>query len=419
MLGYFDSLRTLLTLFEPTCPANEQVKFLRQLSREQLDALALESQKQDVAALFYSMLVELELANELDFSLKENLKQHYLFTATRNTLFLHEAEQLLSSLKAAGIPAAGLKGIYLLENLYSNIAARPMNDIDVLVRKKDLGDCLSITEKLGYVSSSYFRLSDKNIDTKHVPPIRKKSGAMVELHWTLLEEDEPFTIDFDALWGRMLPANIAKVETLTLGVEDLILHLCLHLTYQHYFNLGLRGLMDIALFIHKINQQIDWTRLTETAHAWGSERVTALTLSLVDTLLNIPIPAKVFTDLLPEGLEPSLLEQACFQLLDREKSEARLTPDLVKMNADQKLISKIRIGLQRIFIPRLALARIYGVNPKSPRIVWFYWVRLKYLVKVYGGTMRKLQSLKTSSQPALRKAENSYALHDWMSRKGG
>jgi len=77
-------------------------------------------------------------------------------------------------------------------------------------------------------------LDDQNIDTKHVPPMQKEGGAMVEVHWTLLEEDEPFTIDADALWERTVPARIANLDALALSVEDLVLHLCLHLAYQHY-----------------------------------------------------------------------------------------------------------------------------------------------------------------------------------------
>ncbi len=57
---------------------------------------------------------------------------------------------------------------------------------------------------------------------------------MVEVHWTLLKEDEPFTIDADALWERAVPARIANLDALALLLEDLVLHLCLHLAYQHY-----------------------------------------------------------------------------------------------------------------------------------------------------------------------------------------
>jgi hypothetical protein len=61
----------------------------------------------------------------------------------------------------------------------------------------------------------------------------KKGAPIVELHWTILEEEEPFSIDVEAMWARSVPAEIAGVGVRGLSVEDLLLHLSLHLTYQH------------------------------------------------------------------------------------------------------------------------------------------------------------------------------------------
>lgn len=174
-------------------------------------------------------------------------------------------------------------------------------------------------------------------------------------------------------------------------------------------------MLDIALVIHKFRPEIDWQKLILIARSWGAERVTLLALKLVETQLKVPIPAEVVNSLLPEGIPPSLLEQARSQLLGRERFGDQLTPDLVKMNTSRNLISKIKIGFQRIFIPRLALARLYNVPPTSPKIYGLYWVRLLYLIRTYGGTLNRLRNKDKTTGPALQKAERSYALHDWMS----
>ena len=412
-----DSLSALLKILEPGLSSDKLVDFFCQLDQEQYEALVDEARRQGLSALLYPMLVGSKNSFSPDFPQKEQLHRSYLATAVQNTLIMHDTELLLSSLQKAGIPAAGLKGVFLLENVYADPGARPMNDIDILVRKQDLGTCMHVLEQLGYSPTSYFSLSDQNIDTKHVPPMQKKGGALVEVHWTLLEEDEPFSIDFDALWDRMKPTRIANVDALSLGVEDLILHLCLHLTYQHYLQLGLRGLLDIALVIHKFRMEIDWTKLVQISKTWGSERVTALTLKLVETLLNVPIPSEVYASLLPEGIDPELIELARSQLLDRERFEDRLTPDMVELNATKNILKKLKIGLQRVFIPRIALARIYNVSPNSIKIVGFYWERLKYLVRNYGSTLLRLLKREEISDSALKKAETSYSLHDWMSKR--
>jgi len=140
-------------------------------------------------------------------------------------------------------------------------------------------------------------------------------------------------------------------------------------------------LLDIALVIHKFRPEIDWQKLILIAGSWGAESVTLLALKLVETQLKVPIPAELVNSLLPEGIPPSLLEQARSQLLGRERFGDQLTPDLVKMNTSRNLISKIKIGFQRIFIPRLALARLYNVPPTSPKIYGLYWVRLWWNTK--------------------------------------
>jgi hypothetical protein len=145
--------------------------------------------------------------------------------------------------------------------------------------------------------------------------------------------------------------------------------------------------------------------------------VTALTLKLVESQLNVPIPANVYTSLLlPERITPELLEKARSLLLEREQSVANLTPDLVEMSASKNLITKVKIGLQRVFIPRLALARIYNVPPNSLKIFGFYWVRLVDLFRSYGSTIIRLQQGEESTESARQEAELSYSLHDWMAR---
>ncbi len=416
MLEIFDPLRALLRILEAGRPADERYEFLCQFQPPQWEALIDEAAGQSLTPYLYRLLVEHEERNDLKLPQKDQLHLSYLSTAVRNTLILHEAQVLLSSLNKVGIAVAGLKGVFLLENVYGDIGARSMNDTDLLLKKQDLSACIEILQGLGYTPSTYFSLNDENTDTKHLPPMQKPGGTLVEVHWTLLEENEPFTIDAKTLWERAMPATIAEVDALALCVEDLILHLCLHLTYQHYLQLGLRSLLDVALVIHKFREEIDWQKLVQIAKSWGSERVTALTLKLVETLLNVPTPAEIYSALVPEGFDSELLENARALLLNREQFTDQLTPDLVDMNASGNILKKIKIGLQRVFLPRIALARIYNVSPSSPRIIGLYWLRLKHLIRNYGGTLRRLQSGEYSGS-ALQRAETSYSLHEWMTSR--
>ena len=215
MTQEFDPLKILLTLLSTDPALGELPDVVAHLDPGQWDTLVSEAYRQDLGPLLYSFLVRQKEAFTLPLPIKEKLNRTYLSTAVRNTLALHETEILLTAFQNVDIPAAGLKGIYLLEYVYADIGARSMNDIDILIRKQDLAACISTLQGLGYTSSTYFSLEDKNLDTKHLPPMQKSGGMMVEVHWTLLEEDEPFTIDAEALWVRTVPAKIANVDALT------------------------------------------------------------------------------------------------------------------------------------------------------------------------------------------------------------
>jgi len=237
-----------------------------------------------IKPLVYLRLKPLFWKATIPTSIQNDLRDACLHSARKNTLILHHAAKMLKALKAREIDVIGLKGIFLVENIYKNIAIRSFVDIDIMVRKVDLLTTISVLEELGYAMTTYFDFSDKNLDIKHVPPIINPDGLPVEIHWTILEEDEPFTINAESLWARAVPAKVAGVNALALSPEDLILHLCLHLAYQHSFNLGLRGLYDIAEVLRHFEGQVNWRALVLIAHDWGSERVTWLTLTLVREL---------------------------------------------------------------------------------------------------------------------------------------
>ncbi len=69
-----------------------------------------EAKNQAIPSILYSLLVELEKTCNLDFPIKSTTASRLHHTAARNTLILHETEQLLSNLRDAEIAVAVVKG---------------------------------------------------------------------------------------------------------------------------------------------------------------------------------------------------------------------------------------------------------------------------------------------------------------------
>ena len=86
-----------------------------------------------VAPLLYQRLKAPPLAGCVPDGVRERLRGLYLNTAACNMRLYEELRPLLLALRAAGIPVIVLKGAYLAEQVYRNIALRPMGDIDLLV----------------------------------------------------------------------------------------------------------------------------------------------------------------------------------------------------------------------------------------------------------------------------------------------
>ena len=412
----FKPLSALLKILQPGLPLDECYQLAQNWSKQEWEALVKEADQQLVTPLLYPLISNLQKSYPFICPVRDKIYKRYIAVAARNTLAMYDTEKLVNKLCEYDIDIAGLKGIYLLEHVYGNIGVRSMADIDVLVKKENLAHSYELMRELGYKPSAYFSFDDKNIDVKHIPPLLKdQNSPAVELHWTILEEDEPFTIDSQAIWERVKPVKVANSDVFSLGLEDLILHLCIHLTYQHYLNLGLRGLMDIAMVIHKFQDEIDWQNLIAISHSWGSDKVTALTLKLVETQLKIPIPQEIYPNLLPEGLDKKIFEDARDHLFDRRNFGIAMTPDLVEMEKNHNLFTRLKIAWNRLFLPRLTLARLYNVPPNSIKIIGCYWKRLVYLIKNYGKTLSRHRTGEKNIETALQKAGISYSLHDWMS----
>jgi hypothetical protein len=143
---------------------------------------------------------------------------------------------------------------------------------------------------------------------------------MLELHWGIEDDDNPFAIDTDGLWRRAVPASVGGAEALALAPEDLLLHLALHTAYNHgwlQFQGGLRPLCDIAACLRRFGDQLQWDVLIQRAHAWRIHRSVWLTLMLVRDLLRVGVPPAALDRLAPSDADPALVHAATDLVLGR------------------------------------------------------------------------------------------------------
>lgn len=395
-------------------PAHEaRTDKLRQLSGEDWEAVLAEAGRHGAQLLLYDRLRIAEYADQVPAIEMTQLRERYLAAAARNMRMLHHAGQILSALKAAGIEVIVLKGLYLVENIYAGIGLRVFGDIDLLVRKERLADALGLMQGLGYRLATWYDPLEPNTDIKHLPPLQKDKAPTIELHWTILEEDEPFNIDAEGLWQRATTATVAGVEVLALGLEDLLLHLSVHHTYQHRLRAGLHSLYDIAEVLRLKGAEVNWQWLLTTARAWGIERVTWLTLRLLQELADANPPAAVMEGLMPDPPHEQIAADALEQVLAATGTEMALTPDLASLPGTG-FFAKLRLIVQRVFIPRRVLAREYNENPHSLRIYGYYLVRLRDLWRRYARAGWRLLTGEEGALVGVQEERENIRLKEWM-----
>ncbi|MCP4365035.1 MAG: nucleotidyltransferase family protein [Planctomycetes bacterium] len=83
------------------------------------------------------------------------------------------------------MPVILLKGAHLAQVVYSNIALRPMGDIDILVKKNDLPKAKELLLELGYTPIKEVDIATACAYSQHISPMIKQNAPPVELHWTL------------------------------------------------------------------------------------------------------------------------------------------------------------------------------------------------------------------------------------------
>ena len=217
----------------------------------------------------------------------ETIREIHLASVVRNTKLFHELGKILRAFQTVGITAVPLKGAWLAEAAYRNIALRGMGDVDLWVQRDQLDAARKIMVSLGYSSRSKADRPQALQDALAGETQMFKTGApMVELHWNVFPGEwlrHTACIDEQIIWQRTIPHQGENVRQLS--PEDAIIHVCIHLAVNHQMSMpGLRTLLDLDCTRQRLN--IDWGSLAKRAHEWRVSTATWLVLQMLAELFG-------------------------------------------------------------------------------------------------------------------------------------
>jgi hypothetical protein len=387
---------------------------------DEWQALVDLAEEQNVSGLVYQRLKARGLESALPPDIQQRLQAAYRRTAVMSLGFAADLAPIVTILQANAIPVIALKGIYLAAVVYGNLALREMTDMDLLVPRNQLELAAKLLETLGYRQRVGHTL-DADVAFWHhlvLAAVTESRWSMVELHWTITLPPSSYSIDPniepDELWARAVPAHIGNNDLLSLSAEDLLLHLCMHASYHHRFEFGLRPSCDIAATIRRFGDSLDWPQLIERARRWHWARGTYLALRLAGDLVGAAVPPEVLQQLQPVPFDEAIVAIARDQIFTDRKLAETISPKLARLQHSRRLSAKLSEIWHAVFLPRQEIAGRYGVSRTSPFFYLYYLVRLKDLLSTYTRMTFNLVRRDPVLSPVV---QHKAMLLDWLSEK--
>jgi len=156
-----------------------------------------------------------------------------------------------------------LKGMALSPLFYRHWGARPMADIDLLVRPEEVERAAAIIEEAGYLAQG--GPGDEGlanlIEYRHELSFRNEHGVEIDLHWHLIAECRNQQAE-KRFWQDAVSCPLPGLIVKTLCPTDHFFHTCIHGVQWNEVS-PVRWLADSAVILR---EQLDWQRLAEQAH---------------------------------------------------------------------------------------------------------------------------------------------------------
>lgn len=246
--------------------------------------------------LLYRWLKASDIGRRLPAMLTDSVEGQFFGVAARNLALAQELVSILRALDAAGVACMPVRGLELAERLYGNITARPMGDLDLLVRKADLPRVAEILRGFGFCQLDRRRGFAEAFSYALVFLKNRLGWVIVEPHWSIAYPPFVERLDMESVWQRAVWGRVAGVETRLLGREDLLLHLCLHLAHPDG-TAPLLWVYELDRLVRQDLHLVDWSRFSSIARQAQLDFLVSAVLQTVKAEFDTPIPGHVLDQL--------------------------------------------------------------------------------------------------------------------------
>ena len=246
------------------------------------------SRKHKIEGLIYSALNKAELLENIDEDKVKDLKKEVFFTGVTQISNMSKLEKVFNEFSKENVPVIVLKGLVVRE-YYPQPEQRSMSDADIFVKAKDLNKSKKILIDLGY--------TEIDAEASHHIKYIKSGYPMIELHWHVMKRDgfsDELDLFEDDIWDRTIEVKVKGAKVLSLGYEDLALHLCMHMAaHLAASGFGVRQIVDLVLLVEKKGHLIDWTLFINKAEEFGFKKFIIIMFKICNILFSMDIPKEM------------------------------------------------------------------------------------------------------------------------------
>ncbi|MDZ5254396.1 nucleotidyltransferase family protein [Clostridium sp. LIBA-8841] len=265
----------------------EKLKDFKEISK--WDEIIEEAKAHEISALIYSAIYGIKSLDGLSKERLDYWKKTTFFTGIGQISHYNQVGKLFEKFNEENIDVIVLKGLVVRE-LYPKSEFRTMGDADILVHEEDLERVTTLLQGLGYKLEECEDEHGAHLVFSH------EKYRHVEVHWTLVNDDYFLgTKEFEkSIWANSMKINIGEAEVLSLGWEDLALHLCLHMAVHIVWGgFGLRQLCDLVLLVEQKGNEINWESFMIKGIECGAEKFILAIFKCCEKLFNMEIPSEV------------------------------------------------------------------------------------------------------------------------------
>jgi hypothetical protein len=182
----------------------------------------------------------------------------------RAAVMIEEFQRIHAEFYKAGIQVIPIKGIALSQQIYPSPSMRYFDDIDLLVKREEGQDALTVLEAMGYEAHP----NAPRPEWHHlIPYVHRKRGVLVEIHIDLIRRAGTGW-GIEEIWKRSKSGSLGEVMTSLLSNEDALIFTALHARHNLYNRLTflLDGIL-LALPLELTDQKLEAQELAGQALA--------------------------------------------------------------------------------------------------------------------------------------------------------